>query len=84
MVNNQDERVRLAYLKDDVKNAPSYDPDAELDSTREQEIHSYYGTRGERLPEQTARPTATPAKPHRRAALSARRRKPVFRCTNSS
>ncbi|HWI59351.1 MAG TPA: DUF2382 domain-containing protein [Bacillota bacterium] len=54
MVNNQDERIRLPYLQDDVKNAPSYDPDAELDYAKEQEVSSYYRSKGQRLPESQA------------------------------
>jgi uncharacterized protein (TIGR02271 family) len=50
-VNQQDERIRLPYLTEDVKNAPSYDPDAELDHNIEREVFTYYRERGPRLPE---------------------------------
>lgn len=67
MVNNQDERIRLPYTEDDVKNAPNFDPEAELDATKQQEVYSYYRTRGPRMPEfrgetsRTESRTTTPA-----------------------
>ncbi len=43
--------IRLPYLKEDVKNAPNYDPDAELDMAKEREVFSYYRTKRPNLPE---------------------------------
>jgi len=50
-VNAQEERVRIPYLKEEVRNAPSFDPDAELDFDKEQEVWSYYRGRGPGLPD---------------------------------
>ena len=58
-VNQQEQRIRLPYLKDHVKNAPNYDPDIELDFGKEQEVFSYYSSKGQPLPDlQPDRPTA--------------------------
>jgi uncharacterized protein (TIGR02271 family) len=50
-VNHQDEAIQLAYLEEDVKNAPNYNPDADLDYNKEREVFDYYRARGGRLPE---------------------------------
>jgi uncharacterized protein (TIGR02271 family) len=50
-VNPQDEMILLPYLEEDVKNAPSFDPEAELDFDKEREVHTYYRERGPHLPE---------------------------------
>jgi uncharacterized protein (TIGR02271 family) len=50
-INHPQRHLRIAYTQDDVKNAPSYDPDAELDYTHEQEVLSYYRSKGPHLPE---------------------------------
>lgn len=50
-VNHQNEIIRLPYLEEDVKNAPNYDPEAELDDNMEHEVFGYYRTHGGRLPE---------------------------------
>lgn len=49
-VNGHEERIRIPYLKEEVKDAPSFDPDSELDFTKEQEVTSYYSSRGPQLP----------------------------------
>lgn len=55
-INHPRRHLRIAYSKDDVKNAPSYDPDAQLDYAHEQEILSYYRNKGPTLPEQEGAP----------------------------
>lgn len=50
-VNHAQEHVRIGYLADEVKNAPCYDPDAQMDLEHEYEIYSYYRGRGPSLPD---------------------------------
>ncbi len=50
-VNHQEERIRLPYTGEIIKNAPSYDPNAELNETSEREVFAYYGDKGTQLPE---------------------------------
>lgn len=50
-VNDDDQKIRLAYLKSDIKNAPVFDPDAELNYANESEVVSYYRKKGPPLPE---------------------------------
>jgi uncharacterized protein (TIGR02271 family) len=51
-VNERDQRIRLPYDKDLVKDAPTYDTECEMDEAREWEIYSYYGLA--RRPETTS------------------------------
>jgi uncharacterized protein (TIGR02271 family) len=50
-VNHREERVRLAYAGDIVKDAPSYDPDSELDQAKQRKVFAYYRDKGTFLPE---------------------------------
>jgi uncharacterized protein (TIGR02271 family) len=53
-VNYPREHVRVPYSREDVKNAPSYNPEDDLSSEREEEICAYYGARGPVLRETQA------------------------------
>jgi uncharacterized protein (TIGR02271 family) len=44
-VNHARRHVRLPFTSETVKNAPSYDPDAELDPGKEREVYGYYQTK---------------------------------------
>ncbi len=50
-VNDRDQKIRLAYSKADIKNAPVFDPKVELNYANESEIVSYYRKKGPALPE---------------------------------
>lgn len=50
-VDDRDGKVRLAYAKGDIKNAPTFDPKAELNFANESEIVSYFQKKGPPLPE---------------------------------
>jgi uncharacterized protein YrrD len=39
-----DEAVRVARTREQIRNAPEYDPDRPVDSAYEAELHSYHGT----------------------------------------
>jgi uncharacterized protein (TIGR02271 family) len=54
-VNPEHELIRLPYAEEDVKNAPSYDPDNDLDSTTQREVFDYYRSRGGQFPEMESR-----------------------------
>lgn len=72
-VNHQDEIIRLPYLADEVKNAPNYDPDAELNYDVEREIFGYYRQHGGRFPEmETSTRSAEQRQPSRATAPTAR------------
>ena len=49
-VSHQEEIIRLPYLEEDIKNAPNYDPDDDLDLNMERDVFAYYRTRGGQLP----------------------------------
>ena len=51
MVSDRDQRIRLAYLKSDIKSAPVFDPKVELNYANESEVVSYYRKKGPPLPE---------------------------------
>jgi uncharacterized protein (TIGR02271 family) len=50
-VNDRDKKIRLAYLKSDIKSAPVFDPKVELNFANESEIVSYFRKKGPPLPE---------------------------------
>lgn len=50
-VDDRDGKVRLAYAKGDIKNAPTFDPKTELNFANESEIVSYFQKKGPPLPE---------------------------------
>jgi len=54
-VNEREQRLRLPYSEDKVKNAPAYDADIEMAEDKESEVYSYYG-----LSQGRARTSATP------------------------
>lgn len=62
-MNQQDERLRLPYSKDEVQNAPNYDPEADLDFSMECEVRYYYHIHEplptEREPAKATAPAAT-------------------------
>src|SRR5438105_12351018 len=41
-VNPQSGTIRLPYTEQKIKDAPSYDPGAELDDTTQQQVRSFY------------------------------------------
>jgi len=43
-VNSKSRTIRLPYTTEQVKNAPSYDPNVELDPDTQNQVSSYYGT----------------------------------------
>lgn len=60
MANDGDQRIRLAYLKSDIKNAPVFDPNAELNYANEAEVVSYFRKKGPPLPELKGTTTSSP------------------------
>lgn len=50
-VNHPRKHIRLPFTDEDVKNAPTFDPDADLTLDDERKILDYYRTRGAGLPE---------------------------------
>lgn len=43
--------IRLPYHEDVIKNAPSYDPDEDLDQAKVREVYDYYRGKGGNIPE---------------------------------
>lgn len=68
VINDRDEKIRLAYNKSDIKNAPTYDPKEELSFANESEIYSYFQKKGQSLPELKA---AAPSKTFSSTAAAA-------------
>jgi len=50
-MSHERERIRIPYLSEEVKNAPSYDPDDELDEAKQREVFAYYRERRADLPD---------------------------------
>jgi len=42
-VSQSGSRLRLPYMSDEVKNAPAYDADSEMNEVKEDEVYRYYG-----------------------------------------
>lgn len=49
-VNPTGKRVRVPFTNEEVKGAPNYDPDAELDEAKEREVIEYYRAKGGKFP----------------------------------
>lgn len=62
-VNHARKHIRVPFTNEDVKGAPNFDPDAELDANKEREVIEYFHGRGAGMPYMESyeerRPTTT-------------------------